>query len=230
MSVSKAHFKVFYFIQIYERPACLARQNSIFHMKRQSKFMEIRVSRSSIFILLFAAVILTSHLGVGKCALTCAAVALHELGHFCASVICGNRFKRLTLSPEGLRLSGSRAFSSYSDELLVALSGPFMNLVCALAFLGTKAPLAIYFRNLSLALAALNLLPVKSLDGGRAVYCLLARRLFPAHVHRICTALSFLAFFGIWCIAIYAVLKTGRNTGSLLFSMALFFKMLSPEN
>ena len=192
--------------------------------------MEIRASRSSIPFLLFIAVIFAANFGVGKSVATCAAILIHESGHLLASAICGNRFKRLTLSAEGLRLSGNRAFSSYSDELLVSLSGPFMNLVCAVAVSSAGAELAIYFKNLSLALAVLNLLPVKSLDGGRAVFCICSRFLSPFYAHKLCLAVSFFAFFCIWCIAIYAVLKTGRSVGAFLFSMALFFKMLSPDD
>lgn len=165
-------------------------------------------------------------IGASETVATLAAIIIHELGHILASAILGCPLKRITLQLGGLRLSGARTFSSYGEEATVALAGPFMNIVCFLAFNGTVAPLAQHFALTSLALAVLNLMPAIGFDGYNAARCVISRFASPFVTQKICDALSFLAFFCIWCTAVYAVLKTGRHIGALIFSILMFLRMM----
>lgn len=106
------------------------------------------------------------------------ACALHELGHLMAIYGLGGRVAKLRLSVTGAEMALSAAHPlGPGAQLLAALSGPVTNLaLAALASnLAFKLGEGLYvFAGLNLSLAAFNLLPVAQLDGGRAVYYLVA--------------------------------------------------------
>ena len=100
------------------------------------------------------------------------AVAVHEAGHLVAFCLVGAPLPRLRVALQGLRLD-PRAPLSYRAEAICAVSGPMSNLLAALALssLSGGAELA----TVHLLTAAVNLLPITSLDGGRTLKATLAR-------------------------------------------------------
>lgn len=99
-----------------------------------------------------------------------AAALTHELGHLAALWMVGGRLRRLRLGFCDLCMDISPL--PPLRELLTILAGPLANLLCTCA-LGRMVP---NFAVLSLLLAAYNLLPLRPLDGGRALYCLMGER------------------------------------------------------
>ena len=95
------------------------------------------------------------------------AMGVHELAHVVMMLACGGRVRRLTLRFADLRIDA--AGLGYRQELLAALAGPLVNLVCGALFCMRSPAFAAY----SLMLGIYNLLPVWPLDGGRALYLLL---------------------------------------------------------
>ncbi|MEI3065466.1 MAG: site-2 protease family protein [Oscillospiraceae bacterium] len=76
---------------------------------------------------------------------------------------------------------------AHRQELLAALAGPLVNLVCGALF-GMRSPA---FAAYSLMLGIYNLLPVWPLDGGRAVRCALAQHLPLARAEAVSRRSSF---------------------------------------
>lgn len=114
------------------------------------------------------------------------ACLIHELGHVAAARACGGRVERLSLTAVGAELSFDYLRPlSYGRDSLVALAGPAVNLIFGVFALGMKwyLPAA-----LSLGVGAFNLLPVRPLDGGRALYNMLAGSLDADWAERISTA------------------------------------------
>ncbi len=114
------------------------------------------------------------------------ACLIHELGHVAAARACGGRVERLSLTAVGAELSFDYLRPlSYGRDSLVALAGPAVNLIFGVCALGMKwyLPAA-----LSLGVGAFNLLPVRPLDGGRALYNMLAGSLDADWAERISTA------------------------------------------
>ena len=89
------------------------------------------------------------------------AMGVHELAHVVMMLACGGRVRRLTLRFADLRIDA--AGLGYRQELLAALAGPLVNLVCGALFCMRSPAFAAY----SLMLGNYNLLPVWPLDGGQ---------------------------------------------------------------
>jgi stage IV sporulation protein FB len=101
------------------------------------------------------------------------AAALHELGHWLVLRLLGVRVTRLRLGVFGAVLETDSGRLSYGQELAAVLAGPGTNLLCALA-LTAAGPGLEEAAGAHLVLGAFNLLPVRPLDGGRALYLLTA--------------------------------------------------------
>lgn len=126
--------------------------------------------------------------GVGLLPWGLLACLLHELGHIAAAAALGGRVKGLSLTVVGAELHMDyEAPLSYSQDSLVALAGPAVNLLFGGFFTALGWGLA---AALTLVIGAFNLLPILPLDGGRVVYGLLANRLDSDWAERLMTALS----------------------------------------
>ena len=115
------------------------------------------------------------------------AMAVHELAHVVMMLACGGQVRRLTLRFADLQIAASGL--GYRQELLSALAGPLVNLICGAAFCMQRPSFAAY----SLMLGIYNLLPVWPLDGGRMIRCVLLARLPITQAEHISEIVSFAA-------------------------------------
>ncbi|MCB9765743.1 MAG: site-2 protease family protein [Alphaproteobacteria bacterium] len=112
-------------------------------------------------------------------ALLFGSVLLHELGHAMMARRFGIRTRAITLYPFGGVASLEREPRNPTEELLVALAGPAVNVVLALVALPGVAlgvPGASLFLGMNVVMAVFNLLPAFPMDGGRVLRAWLARR------------------------------------------------------
>ena len=175
------------------------------------------------------------------------AAALHEAGHLLAAKLLKIGVSEIAFGFSGIRIVTDGRLTSYKKEAILAAAGPIVNAVCFLcslaAFLswgeGLSAMLAeggealsfglargksalAFFALSSLLQSMVNLLPIKSFDGGRIFYCALAEHFGEGVAERgigISTALS---AFVLWTVALYLMLRVSGGLGIFVFAACVF--------
>ena len=111
-------------------------------------------------------------------------VLLHELGHSLVALAFGLRVIDITLWPLGGMARMSRIPESTRIEGLIAIAGPAVNFVLALAGFGAfvlwpglqQSELLAWFIGVNLLMGLFNLLPAFPMDGGRLLRAFLGWR------------------------------------------------------
>ena len=156
------------------------------------------------------------------------AATIHEMGHLVASKLFKIRICELDFGILGARLKISGALCSYKQEILLCLFGPLFNFLSALLvyILSNKESGASeeieFFILSSLVLGTLNLLPIRTFDGGRILESIFSTFLPVEKVFFIINIFSFLIIFLLWCISIYFLLIYTSSLGLFIFSISLF--------
>lgn len=102
-----------------------------------------------------------------------AAAAFHELGHWAVLRLLGAKITGFRLGVLGAVLETDSGRLSYGGELAAVLAGPAANLAAALLLTAMGNGRWAAAAGANLILCVFNLLPVRPLDGGRALYLLL---------------------------------------------------------
>ena len=111
------------------------------------------------------------------------AAAIHELGHWLVLRHCGVQTASLRLTVFGAEMVSVSAGLSYGKELSAVLAGPLANLLWGLLRAGLGGPWVVP-AGANLVLCGFNLLPVRPLDGGRALELLVSWAAGPAEGER----------------------------------------------
>ena len=152
------------------------------------------------------------------------AAAFHEVGHLLAARLLGIPIRSLRLDLLGARMDTVGRMMTYGEEWLLSAAGPLFSLLLSLGlfFLWEISPFAKILSCASLLLGGLNLLPIRSFDGGRmlasALSCFFGERASD-YVLRLT---SFLFLFLLWAVSVYFLLLAGDGLSLFCFSMSLF--------
>lgn len=145
--------------------------------------------------------------------------ALHEVGHILALLHFGKKPKKITLGVMGIRIEKSDIALSYREECITALCGPFVNLIFSVVFAlidMTGLPFAI-----NSGLFIINMLPVKTLDGGRFVYNFLLASVDEENADKIMSHLEFFTAIMLVIIMIISLVTGYANTSFVFFTVTL---------
>lgn len=145
----------------------------------------------------------------------CAAAA-HELGHLAAIALVGGRVGGLRLSAAGAEIKMAGVLG-YGRELLCALAGPLCSLLLAI---GAARMGALVFAGMNLALGVFNLLPLRMLDGGRALSCLTALLFEPQRACRMGRGADIVLGAALFLCGV-AVFWRGGNITLLVISLCI---------
>lgn len=155
--------------------------------------------------------------GQGLLPLAVCAAAAHELGHWTAVRMLGGRVTRLRLSAAGAEMQLAGAMG-YRREIVCVLAGPAVNLVLALV-LARMGLLAC--SGLNLAMGLFNLLPLRVLDGGRALACVACILFGPERALGLMACVEWV-LSALLLLCAGAVLGLGGNVTLLVVSVWLF--------
>lgn len=184
---------------------------------------------SPIALLSLLVLVLSDREGIGCAALL--AALLHECGHLLAAAALRLPHRRFRLRVQGARLCVGGRMLSYGEEWLLAAAGPAVSLIASAVggFFLSSSRFLLCFSVSSLLLGILNLLPVRTLDGGRMLEIPL-ERLFGLRLSRtVLTVTSFLCLFLLWALAVYFLLRVGDGLSLLCFSLGLFTRFLNGQ-
>lgn len=180
--------------------------------------------------------------------------ALHELGHLWAARALGIGIKEIRFELSGIRICTEEKLTSYKNELFLAVAGPLVNFLvltlCITYFSLKKLSIASVSKEIAFFLSdgneslvgvigfialvsfvqgGVNLLPIKTFDGGRAVYCLLAFVFNEKTAQAVIELSSALFAFALWTVALYLLLRVSAGLGVFVFSSCIFFSSLNEK-
>ena len=170
-------------------------------------------------------------------------VLLHEFGHILTARAFGIPTPDVTLLPIGGVASLERMPEKPSQELLVAIAGPAVNLVIAMLLIGvagatmptdvvsiddTHVGLVARLAFANVFLAVFNMIPAFPMDGGRVLHAVLAMRMGPKAAMRIAARIGqglaflfgFLGLFGnpmLLFIAVFIYVAASSEAGDTEF-------------
>ncbi|MDY3846339.1 MAG: site-2 protease family protein [Eubacteriales bacterium] len=144
-------------------------------------------------------------------------IMIHESAHFLVFLSVGGvgSFRCVT---GGLSMDTGDGSMPYVYELALTAAGPLANLTCVILMLlvSKGQPGTAVWVNLSLAAA--NLLPIRTLDGGRIV-SVICNLVFPFSVSKtVSDAISAVCAFSVAFLSLYIWFRTGKGEYFVFFS------------
>lgn len=166
--------------------------------------------------------------------LTLQVVVLHELGHLLAGFIFKIKITEFSIGLLGARLKTSNSLNSYFQEIMLCLLGPLLNIFSAIfvyAFFDWQnSDRLTYFITASILLGVLNLLPIKSFDGGRILESLFSMLFTPKYAVKFVKGISFFFVITLWMVSVYFLLIYTYSLGLFVFSALLFANIFIDDN
>lgn len=181
--------------------------------------------------------------------------ALHECGHLLAARILGIKIREVRFDFSGIRICTEEKLTSYRNEFLLAAAGPIVNYVvitviaafCSLYGVSiteaTESCVSFLFEGRYSHMGALcfvalssflqlgiNLLPIRTFDGGRMTYCLSAVLFGERRAEQILDVFSGFSAFVLWTVALYLMLRISSGLGIYVFSVCLFLSTLKKSD
>ena len=156
---------------------------------------------------------------------------LHEMGHLLIMTSVGNKPQAVRFEITGMNIIRQPDYKiSIKNEILISLGGPFINLIC---FSISVIILCIYqndnvltFGCINLILMIFNLLPIKKLDGGMALYYALSQKYDNITCSKVLkiTSIFFITLIYIW--GIYAFVSSKYNISLIIIAIFLTLSLI----
>ena len=155
---------------------------------------------------------------------------LHECGHLLTMSAVGNKPQAVRLEITGMNIKRTQSIKiSTKNELLIALGGPFANavifIICCFVICFYQSEILMTIACINLILMAFNLLPIKRLDGGMALYFLLSRRFDAELCSKFLKITSIFFITIIYAWGIYVFISSGYNFSVIIIAIFLTLSM-----
>lgn len=162
-------------------------------------------------------------------------VCIHEFAHSFTAKKLGYKLEKMTLMPYGVCLNYNTNYFLPNDEILIAISGPFVNFFLSILCFASwwifpiLMPYFQLFCYANIVLFVFNLLPCYPLDGGRVLSAIITKRYDKKLAIKICVVLNV-------CISVVMILAfvlglffAVINTNLLIIALFLFVGILEPQ-
>lgn len=175
-----------------------------------------------LFVALITLFLLTDDKNVAFLSLL--ACIIHELAHVIAFIIVSYKPKALDFEITGLRLTASPHKLSVAKELFVQVAGCSMNFILFFAFYNSleKVSSLSIITVAHLIIGILNILPLKSFDGGKILMLLLIKAVPVNAALKICDVVDIVFLAIVLIIAVVLFVKAKSFTLLLLIFWLIF--------
>ncbi|MBQ8249949.1 MAG: hypothetical protein IJY93_08780 [Clostridia bacterium] len=152
-----------------------------------------------------------------------AAAFVHELGHIVTMLFIGTKVSEIEITFFGAEIRTHAVSQGIFASIVIFASGAVANILSAVIVytLPSASFEALFFAGASLSLAVLNLLPIRTLDGGCILEAVLIP-IIPQNAPLILDIISSLTLGALWLTAVYLLLIANGNLSLMLFCMYLF--------
>lgn len=181
----------------------------------------IQISVSVYFAAVITFALLFAPNGSALPALLCC--ILHEIGHMTAIYLSGGRVQKISLGAYGMRIDSIRTLKiSPKKEIIISLSGPFVNLILLTAGIILKNPIIM---RINLVLCIFNLLPAGSTDGYNAIKNVLSLFFSEQKVKDVLKIISTSFLIIVYVFGIILFIKTKYNF--TLLAVAVYMTVIN---
>ncbi len=159
---------------------------------------------------------------------------IHETGHLIMMLVSDNKPEKIRFEMTGINIVRNQDIRvSNKNEILISFGGPLAN---AIVFVASCICLCFYSNNfiltfacINLILMTFNLLPVKRLDGGSALYHLLIQKFDIFFCSKIInlTSIFFIVLIFIW--GIYVLISTKYNISIIIIAIFLSLSLFGDK-
>lgn len=146
---------------------------------------------------------------------------IHECAHAIMGIILKLKPKVLEIQPFGIGIDFESFENTEKNKILIALAGPVINIIIALAFMTINIDKSQIIVNTNLVLAICNLLPIYPLDGGRILKSYISIRLGSAVADNITNKIANILLIILAIISIIITIVF-HNIGVLLILLYLY--------
>lgn len=194
---------------------------------------KIRVSFDYFSVAAVCAMIILSSDSKFSAAIVC--TVIHEAGHIAVMLVSGCEKVEIAVNLFNVAIKDrERNVRSYMQDVFIICAGPLANiLTAAIAFAVYTLSKCSFIYNImiiSIMLAAFNLLPLESTDGGQLLFLMLNQKFSSEISQRIITVISIIVLFPIAVFGFLVLLQSKYNYTLLFAALYLIAVVLINTN
>ena len=151
------------------------------------------------------------------------AALVHELGHVLAMRCCRVSISKIKIYPFGVDIKKQECLTSYAADIFISCAGILAN-IAAISLCAALPPsdTCDFFVSSNVVLIIINVLPIKTLDGGMALEKFMLLKFRPDFVNGVMSFLSLVSIVLLGSVAIWLLFYTSYNFSLLLMCIYLF--------
>ena len=147
--------------------------------------------------------------------------AIHEAGHMLAAKLAGIPCRKLKFCAAGGMIAFDFSRSSYFSEAFVHLGGAVFGMASAMIAYAALGKQALEYFGATAVLSCVNLLPIRGLDGGAVLLCILNMIFLPDTAEKIAGTVSFVFWTALWFSAVGMGLRGSHDLWLLIFALSV---------